>query len=102
MAPPVGRSSPASSRRVVVLPQPLGPSRVTNEPGSAVNEMPLTAVNPAAPSPNFFCSAATLIMKSPGHVGYLKRAGTAGTAELADEEDGDREHDDHQRAHGAH
>src|ERR1700733_5485949 len=74
MEPPVGRSRPASNRSVVVLPQPLGPSKVTKDPGSAVNDMPLTAVNPPAPSPNFLSRADTLIIKSPGHVGIWSSA----------------------------
>ncbi len=34
--PPLGRSSPATARSVVVLPQPEGPSRVSCCPASAM------------------------------------------------------------------
>src|SRR5262249_19935184 len=37
------RSSPATMRKVVVLPQPEGPSRVTNSPCSIARSMPSTA-----------------------------------------------------------
>ena len=39
----VGRSKPAISRSVVVLPQPDGPSMVKNSPGGTCRSMPLTA-----------------------------------------------------------
>jgi hypothetical protein len=42
MLPEVGVSSPATLRRVEVLPQPLGPSRVRNSPGCIASEMPWT------------------------------------------------------------
>jgi hypothetical protein len=38
ISPAVGRSSPATARRVVVLPQPLGPSSVTNAPAGTSND----------------------------------------------------------------
>src|SRR5918993_520683 len=41
-----GCSNPAMQRRVVVLPQPLGPSRETNSPGATVKETPPTAATP--------------------------------------------------------
>ena len=43
MVPDVGWSRPAMSRSVVDLPQPDGPSRTTNEPGSAEKVMPSRA-----------------------------------------------------------
>src|SRR5713226_9560311 len=53
MAPRVGRSSPAISFSVVVLPQPLGPSRVTNSPaGINMSAMSTTSVS----LPNTFWS----------------------------------------------
>src|SRR5216684_7692764 len=53
MAPRVGRSSPAISFRVVVFPQPLGPSRVTNSPaGISMSAMSTTSVS----LPNTFWS----------------------------------------------
>src|ERR1044072_4491053 len=41
------RSSPATMRRVVVLPQPDGPSSVTNSPCSIERSMPSTAFTSA-------------------------------------------------------
>src|SRR5437867_6012932 len=41
--PALGTSSPATTRSVVVLPQPDGPSRVRNAPGSRVRETSSTA-----------------------------------------------------------
>src|SRR5262245_9324214 len=43
MSPASGRSSPAMSRSVVVLPQPLGPRRVRNSPAFATKASPSTA-----------------------------------------------------------
>ncbi len=43
ICPPTGLSSPDRVRRVVVLPAPLVPMRVTTWPASTLNEMPLTA-----------------------------------------------------------
>ena len=42
--PSLAISRPAIMRRVVVLPQPEGPSSVTSVPGSMVNETSSTAV----------------------------------------------------------
>ena len=39
IVPPLGVSSPAMQRKVVVLPQPLGPSSVTNSPAATSNEI---------------------------------------------------------------
>ena len=41
--PSVGRSNPASSRSAVVLPQPDGPSRASNSPGSSARSSPASA-----------------------------------------------------------
>ena len=43
MVPEVGSSRPAIIRRIVVLPQPEGPSSVTSERAAIVNDTPLTA-----------------------------------------------------------
>ena len=43
MLPLAGCSRPAMARKVVVLPQPDGPSRVTCSPRSTVKLTPLTA-----------------------------------------------------------
>src|ERR1700733_5741061 len=47
--PPVFCSRPATIRKVVVLPQPLGPSKVTNSPSLTRRSTSLTATK----SPNF-------------------------------------------------
>src|SRR5690242_21843167 len=44
ISPPSGERKPAIRLSVVVLPQPLGPSRVTNSPGATVRSMASTAV----------------------------------------------------------
>ncbi len=43
MSPPSGRSSPATSRSVVVLPQPLGPRRVNTSPRCTSSDARSTA-----------------------------------------------------------
>src|SRR5215470_15970310 len=43
MRPPVGCSSPATQRKVVVLPQPEGPSRTTISPAGTSKLTPSTA-----------------------------------------------------------
>src|SRR5438094_6087836 len=43
MRPASGRSKPAISRSVVVLPEPDGPSRVKNSPGAMSRSTPATA-----------------------------------------------------------
>ena len=45
MRPRVGRSSPATIRSVVVLPQPDGPSSAKNEPRGTVSVTSSTATN---------------------------------------------------------
>src|SRR5438874_4125003 len=44
-SPPLGASSPASSRTVVVLPAPLGPSSARSVPSGTRSEMSSTATN---------------------------------------------------------
>src|SRR5438874_2321335 len=46
-SPASGRSRPAMSRSVVVLPQPLGPSSVTSEPAATSKSMAAAAHRPA-------------------------------------------------------
>src|SRR5690242_204939 len=53
MVPEVGVSSPATMRRVVVLPQPEGPSRAKNEPVGTSRSRSSTAVK----APKCFVSA---------------------------------------------
>jgi hypothetical protein len=43
IVPAVGSSSPAIRRRIVVLPQPDGPSSVTSVPDATLNDTPRTA-----------------------------------------------------------
>src|ERR1700682_2731623 len=51
-----GRSSPASIRSVVVLPQPEGPTRTMNSPASTVRFRSSTAVSP----PKSLCTPSNL------------------------------------------
>src|SRR5579864_9571335 len=48
ISPPVGCSSPATQRRVVVLPQPDGPSSTTISPAGTLKLTPSTAGRPIA------------------------------------------------------
>src|SRR5215475_7946135 len=50
ISPAVADSKPAIIMRVVVLPEPLGPSSVRNSPGATVRETPSTAIT----GPNAF------------------------------------------------
>src|SRR3984893_18508567 len=43
ISPASGARKPATSRRVVVLPQPDGPSRATSSPGRTARSRPATA-----------------------------------------------------------
>ena len=54
-SPPSGVSKPAMMFKVVVLPQPLGPSRVSSLPLGTSKETPSTAVT----SPNLLTSFST-------------------------------------------
>ena len=51
MLPALGASSPAIMRRVVVLPQPLGPSSVVSVPGAISKLTSRTAGGAAGESP---------------------------------------------------
>src|SRR5215472_5308146 len=75
MWPPVGSSSPAIMRKVVVLPQPDGPSRQKNSPSCTVKSAPHTAVK----LPKDFWRFSTLISA----MALLRKL---------------RDHDEHQRA----
>jgi hypothetical protein len=44
----LGFSNPTTIRRVVVLPQPLGPSRVTTSPCSSLNDASLNGASPTS------------------------------------------------------
>ena len=46
ICPLVGETSPATIRKIVVLPQPLGPSRTTTSPGSMERSSGWTTVVP--------------------------------------------------------
>src|SRR5579875_1417852 len=46
ISPEVGLSSPASSRNAVLLPQPEGPTRMTNSPSATVRSNSLSATTP--------------------------------------------------------
>src|SRR5438128_727392 len=57
ICPEEGSSSPAIMRRVVVLPQPEGPSKTKKSPSPMVNEEERTAVK----SPKRFCKCSSRI-----------------------------------------
>jgi hypothetical protein len=42
-SPPPGLTSPVSARRLVVLPAPLAPIRLTIDPAGTLNDRPFTA-----------------------------------------------------------
>jgi len=48
IVPDVIRSSPATIRRAVVLPQPEGPTSTTNSPSSMSRSSPSSATTPVA------------------------------------------------------
>src|SRR6266850_1176470 len=106
MLPSDGNSSPAIMRRVVVLPQPEGPSMTKKMPLSTVNVESLTAVNP----PNCLRSFSTRIcaMSSVRKVAHDHEAERAGQ----DRDEGvavksqrqrlhQREHDDRDEKQGS-
>src|SRR3977135_3653951 len=57
ISPPVGCPSPATQRKVVVLPQPEGPSSTTISPAGTTKLTPATAGRPIA---NCLCRPLTL------------------------------------------
>src|SRR6185369_5237377 len=57
ISPAVGSSSPAIMRKVVVLPQPDGPSMTKKAPSATLKLEPLTAVK----APKVFCRLVTVI-----------------------------------------
>src|SRR5919109_5477810 len=88
MSPAVGYSRPAIMRRVVVLPQPEGPSKHTTSPASTLRSTRSTAVR----SPNTFVtwSSAIVDMGSP-----LDRAEGDAAQQVMLQQEGDEE-DRHQ------
>src|SRR5216684_1720300 len=82
MRPPVGSSRPAIMRKVVVLPQPEGPSRQKNSPFPMVKVESLTATK----SPKALCRFSTRI------------SAMASVRKLADDHEHDRARQDgHER-----
>src|SRR5690348_18274332 len=80
ISPPVGCSRPATQRKVVVLPQPDGPSSTTISPAGTAKLMPSTAGRPTenclrrastlsaavmAPAPRALFSLAVIIVPVP-------------------------------------
>ena len=65
MRPEVGSSSPAIMRKVVVLPQPDGPSSTKNSPFPTVRFERFTAVK----SPNALCRSSMRISAMSGYSG---------------------------------
>src|SRR5262245_34131853 len=66
MRPPSARSSPATQRSVVVLPQPDGPSSVTISPAATSKSMPAIAATVSLLALKVLVSPSTRIMSSPG------------------------------------
>src|SRR3989304_3397656 len=62
ISPSLGFSSPATQRRVVVLPQPLGPRRVKNLPRFTSKSTPWTAPTSPLPTLYFLTRPETLII----------------------------------------
>src|SRR5258706_13882967 len=79
MVPPVGYSSPAIMRSVVVLPQPEGPSSTTNLPLSSTSEEPRTAVKSAKRFCRFWIliSLMDLLLRGPPRNRLCRAAGGA-------------------------
>src|SRR3989304_32551 len=90
ISPDVASSRPATIRRVVVLPHPLGPTRTTNSPSRTFRLKPSTATK----SPYRFSTStrSTRAIPSPLH-GALRQAGHKVPLE-DDEQRGDREGDE--------
>src|SRR5712671_4738411 len=97
ISPESASSSPATTRRIVLLPQPDGPSRTRNSPSAICSETSLTA----STLPKLFIrcliriSATTLLPRLASNVSLLERACHRCLHEPALE---DHEDDDH----GAH
>src|SRR5262245_54370496 len=71
ISPASGRSRPATRRRVVVLPHPLGPSRVNTSPRPTRSEAPSTAGAP----PKSLLTPSRARTVSPGSGGGAPTAG---------------------------
>src|SRR5262252_1628917 len=65
MVPAVGSMKPAIMRKVVVLPQPDGPSSETNSPSLSARSSPATAAVP--PKRFSMPRSASLLMSGPHH-----------------------------------
>src|SRR3990170_4217294 len=91
MRPAVGISSPAMQRKVVVLPQPDGPSSVTVLPGATPKLMPRTAwtvPNDITSRSTFTATDRLTLTSSMDLAGMMPRASCialARTGNLADE-----------------
>src|ERR1700710_1201529 len=95
MTPASARSSPAISRSVVVLPQPLGPSRVTSLTSGMSRSMPSTALADTARPRYRLTTPVSLIIDSP-----VPDAEPAGEQAHATGEDAEKEHEhDAERRH---
>src|SRR6266850_6964482 len=85
ISPASGAMKPATSRSVVVLPQPEGPSRATSSPGCTVSSRPATA----ATSPKRLVRP---VMTTPG-MGSARSARGACAHDVATEQGLHRRHD---------
>src|SRR5258705_6506049 len=101
ISPPSGVRKPATRRRVVVLPQPEGPSRATSSPGCTVRSRPATA----ATSPKRLVRP---VMTTPG-MGSARSARGSRAHDVATEQglherhdgEGHHEHEDAEDRDGA-
>src|SRR6267154_4602094 len=66
ISPPVGCSSPATQRNVVVLPQPDGPSRTTISPAGTTKLTPSIAGRPIENCLRRSVTSSVAVMISPG------------------------------------
>src|SRR5437588_10526304 len=77
MRPASGSSKPATIRSVVVLPQPLGPSREKNSPGSISTEMSSTATvwsNRLVSESSLTCPPLISVLSDSGYAGQCLSA----------------------------
>src|SRR6266480_1968955 len=69
MRPPERGNSPATTLRIVLLPQPDGPSSATNSPCRTLNETLSTAVNSPPDEPNRLKRPSTAMRTGPATLG---------------------------------
>src|SRR5687767_2609607 len=93
IVPRVGCSSPASMRNVVVLPQPEGPSRLTNSP----DWMERLSSSSATKLPKALWTRSKVTLAMTHSTFYAARAEATGQMLLQEGEDHDHRHAHHHR-----